>query len=411
MGERTYDLAIVGGGIGGSALATVMQRAGFSCLVLERTTEFPDRTKGEWIAPWGVAEAQRLGLLDDIAAARGHVLRRHAFFDPAIDPDTALDGAMALALVPGVDGPMTQRHPDACQTLFDAAVAAGADGRRGVDAVAVSLDGGPTVRWTDDGGAREVAVRLVVGADGRNSVVRRSLGFELAKDPPHHLFCGLLVDGAEAWPDDLQGVGTEDDVHFLAFPQGAGRVRLYLGFGLDQQRRFAGPDGPQAFLDAFRFDCMPGSHDLADATAISPCATYSNEDTWVDRPVREGAVLIGDAAGWNDPITGQGLSIALRDVRLVSDVLRATPAWSAAALEPYVEERRERMRRLRFGAQVQAAMFSEFGPEAEARRARTFARFEADPMLMMPLLAGLVGPDAVPETAFEESMRELILGD
>ena len=156
---------------------------------------------------------------------------------------------------------------------------------------------------------------------------------------------------------------------------------------------------------------MPGSQDLADATPISPCATYSNEDTWVDRPVRDGAVLIGDAAGWNDPITGQGLSITLRDVRLVSDVLRSSPDWSAASLEPYVDERRERMRRLRFGAQVQAAMFSEFGPAAEARRARTFARFEADPMLMMPLLAGLVGPEAVPETAFEETTRDLILGD
>ena len=43
MSERTYDLAIVGGGIGGSALATVMQRAGFSCLVLERTREFRGR--------------------------------------------------------------------------------------------------------------------------------------------------------------------------------------------------------------------------------------------------------------------------------------------------------------------------------------------------------------------------------
>ena len=71
MTAETYDLVIIGGGIGGSALATVMQRAGRSCLVLERTTEFPDRTKGEWIAPWGVAEAQRLGVLDDLATARG----------------------------------------------------------------------------------------------------------------------------------------------------------------------------------------------------------------------------------------------------------------------------------------------------------------------------------------------------
>ena len=56
MDERDHDLVIIGGGIGGSALATVMQRAGHSCLVLEHSTEFPDRTKGEWIAPWGVVE-------------------------------------------------------------------------------------------------------------------------------------------------------------------------------------------------------------------------------------------------------------------------------------------------------------------------------------------------------------------
>ena len=127
MTADTYDLAIIGGGIGGSALATVMQRAGRSCLVLERTEEFPDRTKGEWIAPWGVAEAQRLGVLDDLATARGHFIRRHASFDPALDPDEVLAAPTELALLPGIDGPMTQRHPDACQALFDAATK---DGRR-----------------------------------------------------------------------------------------------------------------------------------------------------------------------------------------------------------------------------------------------------------------------------------------
>ena len=67
-----------------------MQRAGRSCLVLERTEEYPDRTKGEWIAPWGVAEVHRLGILDIVASARGHVIRRHVSFDPALDPDEAL---------------------------------------------------------------------------------------------------------------------------------------------------------------------------------------------------------------------------------------------------------------------------------------------------------------------------------
>lgn len=50
----TYDLAIVGGGIGGSALATVMARDGYSVLLLEQSEAYVDRVRGEWIAPWGV---------------------------------------------------------------------------------------------------------------------------------------------------------------------------------------------------------------------------------------------------------------------------------------------------------------------------------------------------------------------
>src|SRR4029077_3289637 len=122
--------------------------------------------------------------------------------------------------------------------------------------------------------SHRATARLIVGADGRNSLVRRAFGVELTKDPPPHLFSGLLVDGADDFPADLQAIGTERDVHFLVFPQGAGRVRLYLGLGLDQARRFSGPQGPQAFVEAFRFECMPDSAILADATPVSPCATY-----------------------------------------------------------------------------------------------------------------------------------------
>ena len=67
-------------------------------------------------------------------------------------------------------------------------------------------------------------------------------------------------------------------------------------------------------------------------------------------------MLIGDAAGHNDPIIGQGLSITYRDVRIVRDVLLGGDDWSPAAFAAYGEERRERMRRLRFvgGAAVAA---------------------------------------------------------
>ena len=71
-------------------------------------------------------------------------------------------------------------------------------------------------------------------------------------------------------------------------------------------------------------------------------------DTWTDRPITDGLALIGDAAGYSDPHIGQGLSVALRDVRVLSELLLAGEDWSPAALRPYAEERAERMRRLRF---------------------------------------------------------------
>ncbi len=409
MAEYEYDVIVVGGGIGGASLAAVMQGAGHSCLVLERTTAFPDRTKGEWIAPWGVVEARRLELEDIIASARGHVLRRHVGYDETVDAAEAEAASLALDLIPGIEGPMTQRHPDACQVLLDAAVAAGARVHRGVEEIDISL-GPPTVTFADGNGARRTATaRLLVGADGRNSVVRRRLGFELQKDPAHHAFSGLLVDGADDWPEEVQMAGAEGDVHFLAFPQGRGRVRLYLGLPLEERHRLSGPNGPTEFVRAFHLACVPKSEALAGATPVSPCATYPNEDAWVDVPVTDGAILIGDAGGWNDPITGQGLSITLRDVRWVTEILRASSDWSPAAFEPYMEERRERLRRLRFAAQIQSALYAEFGEEARTRRRRAAARFAEDPSLMLTLVSSMIGPESVDADCFTEERRQLIL--
>ena len=59
---------------------------------------------------------------------------------------------------------------------------------------------------------------------------------------------------------------------------------------------------------------------------------------------------VGDAAGWNDPILGLGLSITYRDVRIVSDLLLGDDDWASLSFAPYAEERAERMRRLRFVA-------------------------------------------------------------
>lgn len=53
---ETHDVVVVGAGIGGAALATVLARNGIDVLVLERQTAYRDKVRGEWMAPWGVAE-------------------------------------------------------------------------------------------------------------------------------------------------------------------------------------------------------------------------------------------------------------------------------------------------------------------------------------------------------------------
>ena len=64
MASLSPEVVIVGGGIAGGTMATVLARNGLEVFVLEREPTYPDRVRGEWIAPWGVAEFKRLGLTE-----------------------------------------------------------------------------------------------------------------------------------------------------------------------------------------------------------------------------------------------------------------------------------------------------------------------------------------------------------
>lgn len=410
MAEQ-FDAVIVGGGIGGGALATVLARAGRSVLLLEKSLEYRDRVRGEWLAPWGVAETKRLGLYADLLAIGGHHVSRHISYGDTIDPAAAQANARDLTvLVPGIAGPLCLGHPAMCNMLNTTSIAAGATVIRGVDDAEVTPGPSPSVTYSIGGVRHTAHARIVVGADGRGSNVRRDAGIALHQDAQHHFFAGMLVEGADGWPDDTQVIGAEGDAHFLCFPQGNGRARLYLGYATDQAQRLTGPGGQQTFLDAFRLKSVPGSDHLANARPAGPCNSYPNQDAWTDEPFVEGVVLIGDAAGYNDPIIGQGLSITYRDVRIVSDILLASDDWSSTAqFAPYAEERAERMRRLRFSAALQSRLENEFGAEAQDRRRRAHAHQQKNPMFTLHLLATMLGPEALPAAAFEQSLADQLL--
>jgi 2-polyprenyl-6-methoxyphenol hydroxylase-like FAD-dependent oxidoreductase len=261
-----------------------------------------------------------------------------------------------------------------------------------------------------DGQTHRATAKLIAGADGRMSKAREVCGIKLHQDKPHHWFAGLLVEGADGWADDLQAIGTEGDFAFLAFPQGKGKVRVYGGYALEQKGRFAGSDGPRRFLEAFRMKSAPHNAHLAGGRPASPLYSYFNNDSWTGEPFAEGAVLVGDAAGWNDPILGLGLSITYRDVRIVTDVLNASDDWSPKAFPSYAEERAERMRRLRFVAKLQAALDMEFGDDARAKRRSYHERSAADMSLGMHAMAVMAGPETAPAELFTEAHRARVLG-
>ena len=398
------EIVIVGAGIAGGSLATALTRQGKSVLLLDKSLVHRDVVRGEFLVPWGVEEATKLGVLDVLLGSGGHYTPLSVPYSEGVPPAAARTRTLNLAnLVPGVAGPMTFGHPQMCQALDDAAQASGAIVLRGVSDLKVSSGTPPMVSFTHNGQAVQLTPRLIVGADGRGSNVARQIGLRAEADPDHHLITGLLVDGVDGWPENEYAIGTEGDVQFFIFPQGGGRVRLYFCYGLDQPSRFAGIDKERKFLDAFRLSCLPQNEMFVSARPAGSCHGYPNADTRIEMPVAPGVVLIGDAAGHNDPTIGQGLAIAFRDARLITEALLNSPEWKPEVFTAYVDERKERMRRLGFSARQQSILRVEFTSEARLRRRRFFERLGADPSLFVFMFPALKGPFGVPPHVYEQA--------
>ncbi len=408
--ENLYDVIIVGAGIGGGALAAVLARAGRRVLLLEKSETFTDHVRGEALLPWGVKEAQNLGLHDALIAAGGRYINRGVGYDELNPPDAAESAPTDMALfVPGVPGILAIGHPQHCQALMDAAQAAGASVRRGVEVVSLEAGAAPRVSFEVSGETVIARARLIVGADGRQSAVREVLGMPLTIGAPRTLLSGMLIVGAEGWDPDAWMLGTEDDFCFSIFPQGGGRGRIYGWWHIGQRKRFAG--GADAFLAAFNLNCCPRSAAIAGARPAGPMITFLNNETVAERPFTKGAVLIGDAAGWTDPLSGLGLSCAYRDARIVSEILLASNDWSDAAFAPYAVERNERLRRLRFVTEIESTLFCDFEERGRTRRRQFFDRLPSEPNLAAHLIANLAGPESQPPEAYTPAHRAYVLGE
>lgn len=389
----SVEVVVVGGGIAGASLAYVLASAGMEVTVLEATAAFRDRVRGESMVPWGVREARTLGVERILVEAGAHVAAMwKRYGDDGAEP---FDIPVS-ALVPEVAGTLNLRHPDACQALTEAAAGAGTTIRRGVRDVEVVAGTTPSVRYTAEGRSSELSASLVVGADGRGSSVRRQAGIALDRQAPVDYVAGLLVDGLDDLPADHDVLAQSAGLMMLVFHQGDGRARVYLIAGASGRHRFAGPQGASRFLEACAGAPFPWSAILARGTPSGPCATYPGDDTWTSAPYAEGVVLVGDAAGYNDPIVGQGLASTMRDVRIVRDLV-LSGARRPSDFASYGEERNGRMQRLRLMAGVSSVQIEDAG-NRPARSALVRQMLgEMDPGLVPLLLGQFSGPETVPD--------------
>jgi 2-polyprenyl-6-methoxyphenol hydroxylase-like FAD-dependent oxidoreductase len=417
---RSFDVAIVGGGIAGGALACALSRSGFGVLLLERQQEYRDRVLGEGMMPWGVADARSIGIEDALLDnPEGTVTLTHWFEyrmdrEPAEVEREALDQPFSEA-VEGVDGALCLRHPVACEAFANAAHQTGATVVRGVREVTVGLGQRPSVSWSANGQADEATARLVVGADGKVSSVRRQAAIDLREEDPPSFVAGMLAGGLSGTPTTIGYSANETDRFLIAFPQPNDRARLYVCVPPGDRTRFTGAHAAERFLAAWASPFMPHGAAVASARQEGPCATFPLNSAVVDEFTREGLVLVGDAAGWIDPLIGQGLAMAMRDARLITEALLDNSEWSPAIFSDYADDRRKRLEILALNARVQQRLDVDFSPDFAPRRLEVVGAVWADSVFSALMSAQFAGPEAADPAVFEpaelDRLGSLLYGD
>jgi 2-polyprenyl-6-methoxyphenol hydroxylase-like FAD-dependent oxidoreductase len=382
-----YDIITIGGGLGGAALARSMAERGARVLVVEREAKFKDRVRGEGMTTWGCGEARELGIYDLLTASCGH---ETPWWDNYIGPIRVSHREVASTTPQGLPT-LAFHHPEMQQALLDAAKAAGADVQRGAKVVSVTPGKAPhlTVEGPD-GTSEELSARLVVGADGRGSLVRKWAGFAVRRDADRQLISGLLFENSTAPQDTVRFVNDfATGRGAIIFPQGGTRVRAYVMSHANDGRRMQGENDIQAFVAASIAIGMPREY-FDGADAAGPLATFDGADCWVEHPYRAGVALIGDAASSSDPSWGQGLALTVRDARVLRDALSSNDDWDAAG-HAYADEHDRYYGALHAVEDWFTTFFYDTGPEADARRAKAFPLIAQDPARMPDTF--LSGPD------------------
>jgi 2-polyprenyl-6-methoxyphenol hydroxylase-like FAD-dependent oxidoreductase len=187
-------------------------------------------------------------------------------------------------------------------------------------------------------------------------------------------------------------------------PQSKNRCRAYLGYPTDGSFTLQGSDKVEKFLAETRRVGPMFADCYAQAKSIGPLAAFDAGYIWVDHPYRDGVALIGEAAAVSDPSFGQGMSLALRDARVLRDALVGDSDWGRAA-HRYAEQHDNYFQATHTVCCWFRSMFQEQGRAADARRQKAMPGILADITRVPDHLFG------GPELPMNETVRARFFGD
>jgi len=398
------DALVVGAGPAGAAAATLLAERGWGVTLLDKASFPRPKICGEYLSPEAARILDRLGALKDVDRAGAQPLRGMKIVAP--------DGTVVVGSYP-TSGPWRGYRDHALavpretldQILLERARSLPVDVRLRHRVTGLVIEGGNVagVHAQDAAGQPlELRARLVVGADGRASIVAASLGLVR----PHRLRRMALVQDVEG----LDGFADRGEIfidppdYAILNPVAPGVVNLSLVVPLAHATPYAGR--LEAFFHARlkQFRHLParveGMRPVGRLMAMGPLAYRVSE------PRVGGVLLAGDSAGFYDPFTGEGIFTALRSAELLADVAHRALSrgdCSAGALAPFAEARR---RDLAAKARVTRALQILVGRRWLANRAaHALLRRPALLDALMGVIGDFVPPRALLRPAFFRSSR------
>ena len=323
------EVVVVGGGPAGAAVAIGLALRGRDVVVVERAPAYRWRACGVFSSPLTIPALARLGVAPgDLAtwARRVPAMRVETRRGTTFRLTYGDDGSLRSAPV-GLD--RSRLDPG----LVDLARAAGADVREGVAVRSVDSDGQITLA-----SGSGFHARVVVGADGLRSIVARDAG--VARRPPLGNRSALTFHVVDPRPETMR------DARMIAFDGGyvglapvpGGRVNVGIVLASRSWRDRLRTDGASAVAADVMAGIPPADDDPVPWRAPEICDEIVGAAPVGSRVARRagpGWLLIGDAAGFLDPFTGEGLQRALRTAAIATDAIDRFLGGDAAALAAY----------------------------------------------------------------------------